>query len=39
VNLGYRAPQADGAVDALREGWEGRKLDELLREALKLLRG
>ncbi len=39
VNLGYKAPQADSAVDALREGAEGRKLDELGREALKLLRG
>lgn len=39
VNLGYRAPQADSAVDALRDGAEGRKLDELVREALKLLRG
>ncbi len=39
VNLGYKAPQADSAVDALREGAEGRKLDELVREALKLLRG
>jgi Holliday junction DNA helicase RuvA len=39
VNLGYRTPQADGAVDALRDASEGKKLDELLREALKLLRG
>lgn len=39
VNLGYRAPQADGAVEALREAAEGKRLDELLREALKLLRG
>jgi len=39
VNLGYKQPQADSAVDALREGAEGRKLDELVREALKLLRG
>jgi Holliday junction DNA helicase RuvA len=39
VNLGYRAPQADGAVDAVRESSEGKRLDELLREALKLLRG
>lgn len=39
VNLGYRPPQADSAVDSLREGAEGRKLDELVREALKLLRG
>ena len=39
VNLGYRAPQAESAVEALREASEGKKLDELLREALKLLRG
>jgi holliday junction DNA helicase RuvA len=39
VNLGYRPPQADGAVDKLRDASEGKKLDELLREALKLLRG
>jgi Holliday junction DNA helicase RuvA len=39
LNLGYKQPQADSAVDALREGAEGRKLDELVREALKLLRG
>jgi Holliday junction DNA helicase RuvA len=39
VNLGYRPPQADGAVDALREASGGKKLDELLREALKALRG
>jgi holliday junction DNA helicase RuvA len=39
LNLGYRPPQADGAVDALRESAEGKALDELLREALKRLRG
>jgi Holliday junction DNA helicase RuvA len=39
VNLGYRTPQADGAVEALREAAGGKKLDDLLREALKLLRG
>jgi Holliday junction DNA helicase RuvA len=39
VNLGYKTPQADGAVDALRDAAEGKKLDELVREALKLLRG
>jgi Holliday junction DNA helicase RuvA len=39
VNLGYRPPQADAAVDGLREGAAGKGLDELLREALKLLRG
>jgi Holliday junction DNA helicase RuvA len=39
VNLGYKAPQADGAVERLRAEAEGKKLDELLRDALKLLRG
>ena len=39
VNLGYRSPQADGAVDSLRDGAAAKGLDELLREALKLLRG
>lgn len=39
LGLGYRAPQAEQAVAALRERAEGRALDELLREALKLLRG
>lgn len=39
VNLGYRPPQADSAVEALRDGAEERKLDDLVREALKLLRG
>ncbi len=39
VGLGYRPQQADGAVEALREGATGRSLDDLLREALKLLRG
>jgi holliday junction DNA helicase RuvA len=39
LNLGYRPPQADGAVEALREAAQGRRLDDLLREALKLLRG
>lgn len=39
LNLGYKSPQADGAVDALREGAAGKKLDELVRDALKLLRG
>jgi holliday junction DNA helicase RuvA len=39
VNLGYKPPQADGAADQLRESAEGKGLDELLREALKLLRG
>jgi Holliday junction DNA helicase RuvA len=39
VNLGYKPPQADSAVDALRDAAAGKKLDELVREALKLLRG
>jgi Holliday junction DNA helicase RuvA len=39
VGLGYRAQQAEGAVAAMRERMEGRALDDLLREALKLLRG
>jgi len=38
LNLGYRAPQADGVVEALRGTSDGRPLDDLLREALKLLR-
>ncbi len=39
VNLGYRPPQAEGAVEALRDEADGKPLDELLREALKRLRG
>ena len=39
VHLGYRPPQAEGAVEALRDEAEGKALDELLREALKRLRG
>ena len=39
VNLGYKAPQAEGAVDRLRPDADGKKLDDLLRDALKLLRG
>jgi Holliday junction DNA helicase RuvA len=38
VGLGYKAPQAEQAVEALRPPAD-RPLDELLREALKLLRG
>jgi Holliday junction DNA helicase RuvA len=38
VNLGYRPPQADSAVEALRDGAADRRLDELVRDALKLLR-
>ena len=39
LNLGYKTPQADSAVDALRDGAEGKRLDDLVRDALKLLRG
>ncbi|BDG08412.1 Holliday junction branch migration protein RuvA [Anaeromyxobacter paludicola] len=39
LGLGYRPQQAEQAADALRDRAEGRPLDELLREALKLLRG
>jgi len=39
VNLGYKAPQAEGAVDRLRDGADGKPIDDLLRDALKLLRG
>jgi len=39
VNLGYKPPQADAAADALRDEAEGKRLDELLRDALKRLRG
>jgi Holliday junction DNA helicase RuvA len=39
VNLGYKPPQADATVDALADEAEGKRLDELLREALKRLRG
>ena len=39
LNLGYKPAQADAAVEALRGEVEGRQLDELLREALKRLRG
>jgi Holliday junction DNA helicase RuvA len=39
VNLGYKAPQADSAVEAVRDEAAGKRLDDLVREALKLLRG
>jgi Holliday junction DNA helicase RuvA len=39
LGLGYRPAQADGAVDAMRETAEGQKLEALLRDALKRLRG
>jgi len=39
VNLGYKPVQAQQAVETLRDETEGKPLDELLREALKRLRG
>jgi holliday junction DNA helicase RuvA len=39
LGLGYRPQQATQAVEALSGSTEGRGLDELLREALKRLRG
>jgi len=39
LGLGYRPQQAAQAVDAVAERSAGRALDDLLREALKLLRG
>ena len=39
VSLGYRPPQAESAVESLRDEVEGKALDELLSEALKRLRG
>jgi len=39
VNLGYKPLQAEQAREALRDEAEGKRLDELLREALKRLRG
>jgi len=38
LGLGFKPAQAEAAVDALRDGAEGKAIDELLREALKLLR-
>ncbi len=38
LGLGFRPAQAEAAVDALRDGAEGKAIDELLRDALKLLR-
>jgi Holliday junction DNA helicase RuvA len=38
LGLGFKPAQAEGAVAALRESSGGRSVDELLREALKLLR-
>ncbi len=39
VNLGYRPAQAEEVAASLKDETEGRRLDELLREALKRLRG
>jgi Holliday junction DNA helicase RuvA len=39
VNLGYKPAQAEQVADRLRDGAEGKELDELLREALKTIRG
>jgi Holliday junction DNA helicase RuvA len=39
VNLGYRPAQAEQVAEALRDRAEGKGLDELLREALKAMRG
>jgi Holliday junction DNA helicase RuvA len=38
LGLGFKPGQATAAVDALRDGAEGKRVDELLREALQLLR-
>jgi holliday junction DNA helicase RuvA len=38
VGLGYRPPQAEEVAQAMKDRAEGRKLDELLREALKRMR-
>ncbi len=39
VGLGYKPAQAEEAAQALRDAVEGKTLDELLREALKRMRG
>jgi Holliday junction DNA helicase RuvA len=39
IGLGYRPQQAQQAAEAMRDRTEGRAIDDLLREALKLLRG
>jgi len=39
VNLGYKPAQAEQVAEALRDQAEGKGLDELLREALKAMRG
>ncbi len=38
LGLGFKPGQATAAVEALRERCEGRRVDDLLREALQLLR-
>jgi len=38
IGLGFKPPQAASAVDALRERAEGRTAEDLLREALKMMR-
>ncbi len=38
VALGYKPAQAEAAIEGLREGAAGKGVDELLREALRLLR-
>jgi Holliday junction DNA helicase RuvA len=39
VNLGYKPAQAEQVAERLRDQAEGKALDELLREALKIIRG
>jgi Holliday junction DNA helicase RuvA len=39
AGLGYKPAQAEEAAQALRDVVEGKTLDELLREALKRMRG
>jgi Holliday junction DNA helicase RuvA len=39
VNLGYKPSQAEEVAEAMRDRVEGKGLDELLREALKAMRG
>ncbi len=39
VNLGWKPSQAEEVAQSLRDEAEGKKLDELLREALKRMRG
>jgi Holliday junction DNA helicase RuvA len=39
LNLGYKPVQAEQVAEAMRDRAEGKGLDELLREALKAMRG